>query len=330
MSEMKHPIIDSHVHFCVEQVMKETAGKSVTSGFGTCEPAKNKRGPVTREILIPEVQVEHMDRDGVDVNVLTASTVMATTSWAPPAKDLELCKLNNDTAAAWVAKYPKRFIPSFVLPLQDMKLSWAEFERCVGQCKMPAIQLPSSVKGAYLGEPQFKELWDAIDQHKLVAIFHPEGVTDMWFQKFRMWNSLGQPIEEAKLISSLIYEGVLERHPGLKVVISHGGGSLPHYMGRHDRNVHNMPDSTVNISKKPSEYLRHMYYDTCVYIPETLIALKKIVGADRLILGSDYPVGDPDRVGFIRNNVSAEDFKMIAGGTASCLFGWNQGQSAKA
>lgn len=325
----KFTIIDSHVHFCEEYVFQQSLGKTVVTGFGTREAAKNKRGPVTREVMNAEVQIEDMDRDGVDINVISVATVMQGTSWAPPALDLELSKRNNDKAASWVAKYPKRFIASFVLPLQDMKLSMAEFDRCVSQSKMPAVQLPSNINGAYVGEPVFNELWDAIDQHGLVAIFHPEGIKDPWYQKYRMWNSLGQPVEEAKLISSLIYEGVLERHPKIKVIMSHGGGMLPHYMGRHDRNVYNMPDSTVNITKKPSEYLRHMYYDTCVYLPETLLALKKIVGADRLVLGSDYPVGDPDRVGFIRNNVSPDEFRMIAGGTMARLLGLGQ-QAAKA
>jgi aminocarboxymuconate-semialdehyde decarboxylase len=326
-------VIDFHVHIINEYVQKESAGKTIITGFGTQPAPKSTRGPRTRELTIPEVQIEEMDRDGVDINVLTAATIMQTTTWADPAKELELCQLSNDTVASWVAKYPKRFIGSFILPLQDMRLSMAEFERCVSQLGMPVVQLPACAKGAYMGEPEFHELWAAIYEKKLTAMIHPDGTRDLWFQKFRLWNSLGQPIEEAKVIASLIYEGILERYPGVKVVISHGGGMLPHYMGRLDRNVHNMPDSMVNISKKPSEYLRHLYFDSCVYTTEILEALVKKVGADRVILGSDYPVGDPDRVGFLRtpSNVSDEDFALMAGDTAAQLLGLTaQGRKSSA
>jgi aminocarboxymuconate-semialdehyde decarboxylase len=317
------PVIDFHVHIVDEYVMKQAAGKTVITGFGTRPAPQSKRGAPTRELTIPEVQIEDMDRDGVDISVLTASTVNQTTTWADPATELDLCRRTNDTVAGWVSKYPKRFIGSFILPLQDMKLAMAEFDRCVTQHRMPVIQLPSQVKGAYMGEPEFRELWAEIYAKQLTAMIHPEGVADLWFQKFRMWNSIGQPIEEAKLITSLIYEGVLERHPGIKVVVSHGGGMLPHYMGRLDRNVYNMPDSMVNISKKPSEYLRHLYFDSCVYMTDILETLITKVGADRIIFGSDYPVGDPDRVAFVRSpsNVSPEGLARMAGGTAAELLG---------
>ncbi len=315
------PIIDFHVHVNDLEVRKECAGKTVLTGFGARPLPGGNRSALDRALLTPDAQVDDMDRAGIDVNVLTISTVQQNSSWAPPELDLELCRRVNDTVASWVSMYPRRFVGTFILPLQDMKLAMREFERSVSQLKMQAVQLPSSVKGAYMGEPVFSELWAEIHRRNLTAMIHPEGTTDLWFQKFRMWNSLGQPIEEAKVMASLIYEGVLERHPGVKVVISHGGGMMPHYMGRFDRNVYNMPDSMANITKKPSEYLRHMYYDSCVYSPDTLRALIKIVGADRVLLGSDYPVGDPNRVGFVRDAVSAEEFRMIASTTPASLLG---------
>ena len=131
---------------------------------------------------------------------------------------------------------------------------------------------------------------------------HPDGARDLWFQEYSLWNSIGQPIEEAKLLASLILEGVLEQLPELRIVISHGGGFLPHYAGRLDRNVTNMPDSVRNISRRPSEYLRDLYYDTCVYDVSVLEALVERVGADRIVFGSDYPVaGDEDHLAFVRS-----------------------------
>jgi aminocarboxymuconate-semialdehyde decarboxylase len=138
-----------------------------------------------------------------------------------------------------------------------------------------------------------------------------------------MWNSVGQPIEEAKFIASLIYEGVLERLPELRIVMAHGGGYLPHYYGRLDRNVQAHPPSAVNLSRKPSTYLRDLYYDTCLYEPAMLDALVARVGADRLVMGSDYPVGDPDPVGFVERSPSLgpEETAAVLGGTLANLLG---------
>jgi aminocarboxymuconate-semialdehyde decarboxylase len=122
-------------------------------------------------------------------------------------------------------------------------------------------------------------------------------------------------------VASLILEGVLEQLPGLKIVISHGGGYLPHYFGRLDRNVTNMPESVRNISRVPSSYLRNLYYDTCVYDVSILEALVDRVGPDRLVLGSDYPVGDEDHLEFVRQarNLSEADLAALTGGTAAAL-----------
>ena len=119
-------------------------------------------------------------------------------------------------------------------------------------------------------------------------------------------------------MTSLIYEGVLERHPHLKIVMSHGGGYMPHYMGRLDRNAEDKPWTMVNISQRPSAYLRRFYYDSCVYDPATLTALAARVGIDRIVLGGDYPVAGIDPIEFIEGvpGLSASDIAAIAGNNA--------------
>ena len=152
---------------------------------------------------------------------------------------------------------------------------------------------------------------------------HPEGIADPWFQRYALWNSAGQSIEEAKVMASLIYEGVMHRFPNLKVVIAHGGGYFPHYMGRMDRNHANRPDTVKNTGgKKPSEFLRAFHYDTCVYDPAVLRVLLDRVGADRLVMGSDYPVGEKDPVGWIKGvALPSSDVEKICGGNAARLLG---------
>jgi aminocarboxymuconate-semialdehyde decarboxylase len=124
-------------------------------------------------------------------------------------------------------------------------------------------------------------------------------------------------------MASIIYEGLLDAVPGLKIVIAHGGGYFPYCVGRVDRNVEKA-EAQVNIGdRKPSDYLRHFYYDTCVFDPLALATLFQRVGADRILLGADYPVGDSDPVGVVKEAVtlSNAELQMVAGGTAARLLG---------
>jgi aminocarboxymuconate-semialdehyde decarboxylase len=272
----------------------------------------------------PVRHVADMDRLGIDAEVLGSMTVLQGTSWAAPDVEDELNSVINDEIARWVGLYPSRMIGSFTLPLQDADRVKSEFDRCTTELGMRVVQLPAAVDGVYLGDPPFRYLWEMIADRRVVVFIHPEGTRDRWFQSYSMWNSVGQPIEEAKVIASLIYGGVLEDFSDLKVVIAHGGGYLPHYFGRLDRNVTNYPESMRNISKRPSEYLRSLHYDTCLYEPAMLEALVRRVGADRIVMGSDYPVGDVDPLGFIARceALSPQQVEDIQGGTAARLLGY--------
>jgi aminocarboxymuconate-semialdehyde decarboxylase len=310
-------IVDFHVHMLDEHVFRASTNKTVFSGFGA-SPATEPR-PGARELLArmmrPEAVIEDMDARGIDLAVLTSSTVLQGTSWADPQTDLELCRRCNATVAEWAARYPRRFVPSVVLPLQDINAS-------IGELKSSprVINAGSSYKGTYLGDPAYHPFWEAVSDIGATVWIHPEGVRDPWFQRYALWNSAGQSIEEAKVMASLIYEGVMTRFPRLKIVIAHGGGYFPHYLGRMDRNHANRPDTVKNTGgRKPSEFLRAFYYDSCVYDPQVLKVLLERVGADRLVMGSDYPVGEKDPVGWIRAQVSPDDFPGIAGGNAAAL-----------
>ena len=326
---MKHSdlplVVDFHVHFLNQEVFKASTNKTVFTGFGAT-PATAPR-PGTEHLMLrmldPKLEIEDMDARGIDMNVVSSSTVIQGTSWAEPRVDLGLCRRCNDVTAEWVARYPGRFIGSIVLPLQDVKLALGELERGVNELKFKVANISSSYHGQYMGAPCFEPFWQAVQDHDITVWIHPDGVRDPWFQDYALWNSAGQSIEEAKVMASLIYEGVMARYPGLKVIVAHGGGYFPHYMGRLDRNAVNRPDTLKNTAgRKPSDFLRSFYYDSCVYDTRVLRALLERVGADRLVLGSDYPVGEHDPVGFLRNaGVSGEDLANMAGGTAARLLG---------
>jgi aminocarboxymuconate-semialdehyde decarboxylase len=318
-------VIDFHAHVLEEECLRQAQGKTVLSGYGA-NPASVTRAAndVTRQkMLDPQLHVADMARMGVDRNVISVSTVIQGTSWAHPQTDLRLNQRSNDRVAEWCAQHPDRFVGSFTLPLQDVELSLAELDRAVDQLGLRVANLCAQYHGAYLGDARYRPFWEAANDLDIVVWIHPDGTRDLWFQKFGMWNSIGQSIEEVKVMASIVYEGIVETWPNLKIVMAHGGGYFPHYMGRMDRNVTNRPDSMQNITRKPSDYLRAFYYDTCVYDPEVLAALIRRVGADRLVMGSDYPVGNNDPVASVKATpgISDSEVAQITGGNAARLLG---------
>lgn len=313
--------VDFHVHMLDEHVFKASTNKTVFTGFGARPAAAPRPGTETllARMMRPEAVVEDMDARGIDVSVVTSSTVLQGTSWADPQTDLELCRRCNDTLADWVARHPKRLVGSAVLPLQDVALSLKELHRT----GFKVVNAGSSYHGVYIGDPVYHPFWEAVHELGATVWIHPEGVRDPWFQRYALWNSLGQNLEETKAMASLIYEGVMQKFPGVKVVMAHGGGYFPHVLGRMDRNFANRPDTVKNTGgRKPSEFLRSFHYDTCVYDPQVLKVLLERIGADRLVMGSDYPVGEQDPVGFVeRCGVAGEDLAAICGGNAARLLG---------
>jgi aminocarboxymuconate-semialdehyde decarboxylase len=318
--------VDFHVHMLEPAVFRASANRTVISGFGaapTAEPRPGTRNLMAR-IMDAAAEIEDMDARGVDVGVISSSTVLQGTSWADPDTDLTLCRRCNDQTADWVARHPARFVGSFVLPLQDLGRAMSELERAVGQLGLNVANVSSSYNGVYLGDPHYDAFWAAVHERGITVWIHPEGVRDPWFQRYALWNSLGQSIEETKVMASLIYEGVLTRYPGLKIVMAHGGGYFPHYLGRVDRNTANRPDTVKNTAgRTPSDFLRAFHYDTCVYDPQVLRVLKERVGADRLVMGSDHPVGETDPIGFVERcpGMTSADLALIAGGNAARLLG---------
>jgi aminocarboxymuconate-semialdehyde decarboxylase len=319
----KHPdvpfVIDFHTHMLDEELREICTSRNAITGFG------QKKAPPSaglRRFLDPEAQIADMDERQIDMHVVFTGPVHMSTWWADGPTALKLTRRMNDIIADWVARYPKRFVGTVTLPMQDIGLSVTELRRAITELGHKAVLLPTSVDGAYLGERKFWPLWEAIRALDVPVFIHPEGIRDPWYHKFALWNSIGQSIEEAKVMASIIYEGLLDAIPDLKIVVAHGGGYFPTYMGRLDRNIAK-PDAVMNIKGKPSDYLRHFYYDTCVYDTLALQTLFKRVGVDRILLGADYPVGDNDPVGVVKEAVAlpTEDLRMVAAGTAARLLG---------
>jgi aminocarboxymuconate-semialdehyde decarboxylase len=265
----------------------------------------------------PKIHIEHMDRTGLRAHVIGVAHAVHGISWGDVERDLALYRASNDRIARdWVAAHPGRFYGAFGLPTQNIDLSIRELERAVNVLGLSVLQISScSANGLYYGDPFFDPLWSAVEALGIPLFVHPHGQSNQPpLDKFFLNVSVGQGIEEIKVMTSMIYNGVFEKFPRLKVVIAHGGGFLPHYYGRIDREAVERPQTVKNLTKKPSEYLKNFYYDSCVYGPNILKTLIENVGVDRIVLGSDYPVGEADGLAALRATpgLSAENVRMIA------------------
>jgi aminocarboxymuconate-semialdehyde decarboxylase len=185
------------------------------------------------------------------------------------------------------------------------------------------VAISTTAGGMELGDNVLRPFWAKAEELGAVVYIHPGGNRDRRLKRWHLWNSVGQAFEEAMAVASLIYDGVLERHPRLSICISHGGGYMPYYMGRIDRNFAEKANTRVNMTKPPIEYLRMLYYDSCVYDRPVLQHLVDKVGADRVVLGSDYPVGEMKPVEFVCETatLSGEQKNMIVSGNAAALLG---------
>jgi aminocarboxymuconate-semialdehyde decarboxylase len=326
MSYVKPPlVIDFHAHQLERQVFEASTNQTVFTGFGATPAAAPRPGAqqLLERIFDAQTVIEDMDSRGIDMSVVTSSTVLQGTSWANANTDLRLCQLSNQQSAAWASKYPKRFIGSAVLPLQNCAFAITELNRAHKDLGLKVANVSSSYNGTYMGDPIFHPFWEVVEALGVTTWIHPEGTRDPWFQRYALWNSAGQSIEEAKCMASLIYEGVMTKFPKINIVMAHGGGYFPHYMGRMDRNTANRPDTVRNMNgESPSSFLKKFYYDSCVYDPQVLKVLIERVGADRIVMGSDYPVGEKDPVAWLSScGVEGKDLNNIAGGNAAKLLG---------
>ncbi|MFC1866560.1 amidohydrolase family protein [Thermodesulfobacteriota bacterium] len=324
-------VIDFHAHMVVPEVFAFSKNHTVKSPLPdnprltkkVIEQTRKWGEAARRRMGDFKLRLRDMDKAGVDMQVLTPSLVHQFTYWAAPAASLKMERLTNDRVAEIVASKPDRFIGLGGVPLQSPKLAIRELERCVNELGLKGVQVSNPVRDMELGDPRLRLFWAKAVELGAVIYVHPAGITDKRYEKHQLWNSIGQPLEEAMAMASLFYEGVLDDFPKLKICIGHGGGYLPFYPGRVDRNYMEKPATRLNMSKSPSQYMRMFTYDSCVYDVDMLKFLIKKVGAGRVVMGSDYPVGEKDPVGFVRKarSISAADKEKILWKNAARILG---------
>ena len=265
-------------------------------------------------------RVRLMDKMGVAVQVLTGSLVHQATDMLPLEESVRLERMKNDRMAAIVRANPSRFVGLGGVPLQDPQAAVAELERCRGELGLRGLQIGTFTGGREIGHPDLHPFWARAEALGAVIYIHPAGNRDARFKRHFQWNSIGQSFEEAMAIASLMYEGVLDKYPDLRIVVSHGGGYMPFNHARLTRNWLEKPSTRVNMAAAPADFLKRLTYDSCVYDTGLVEQLVDIVGEDRVVLGSDYPVGDRDPLAFIAAcRLSAEVKERILWGNAESV-----------
>jgi aminocarboxymuconate-semialdehyde decarboxylase len=274
------------------------------------------------------VRMRDFDTMGIDAQVI--SPAPAQCYYDVPAEiGVQAARMVNDGIAEIVADAGDR-IPGALgsVPLQaGGAAAAAELERCIRTLGFKGVEVLAHVGDLELSDPGFEPFWVKAESLGAVVFIHPAGFTELRrFARFYFSNVIGNPLDTTIALHHLICDGVLERHPDLKIIAAHGGGYLPAYSGRIDHAWGARSDAHGNLPKPPSFYLKKIYLDTIVFTPEQLETLVKMFGVEKILLGTDYPydMGEYDPIGHVGSvrSFSDADRAAICGGNARALFGF--------
>lgn len=260
-------------------------------------------GPLRQDFTDVEARIAAMDRAGVDTQVL--SSWIDFTAYALEAEvGARYARMFNEMLAATRDLHPDRFLALCTVPLQSSTHACAELRHAVDRLGMVGAEIATTIDGVELDDRSLDGFWATAQELGCLVLIHPyQPLAGRNVSRYFLGNLVGNPAESTVAVAHLIFGGVLERFPDLRVCVVHGGGFLPYQSGRLDRGYEAVASRTAtHLTRPPSEWLRRLYFDTVLHAPPVLRALVDLVGADHVVLGSDYPfeMGDPDPVGTVQ------------------------------
>ncbi|MFE0823284.1 amidohydrolase family protein [Streptomyces sp. NPDC058794] len=328
---MTRPTVDVHAHVLLPVVESLVAGLPGHAEARELDARRNGpaalavNGPMVRE-RVPRMtdvalRLAAMDAQGVDVQLVSPSPSHYH-YWADEATAEKVYRLANEATAAHCARAPDRLRGLGLAPLQHPDHMVHALDHALDQ-DLAGVEISSHAPGRELSDPAYEPFWSRAAERGAILFLHPFGCTlDERLDRWYLSNTVGQPTENAVALSHLIFSGVLDRHPGLKIVAAHGGGYLPTHIGRSDHAWSARSDSGAGCARPPSSYLKRLYFDSLVHDPYVLRELVRAAGADRVLLGSDFPfdMGTEDPVGALRAaRLSEADTAAVRGANAAAL-----------
>ncbi len=329
--------IDVHSHFFPQEFVRLVEREGGPYGAGV-----RRDGPVPQLVLpghppvplLPEfvdvsARLAYLDARGIGLQALSLSPPMV--YWASPQLGAQLARAFNDGIAEVCAAHPRRFLGLATLPMQDIGAALREAERAVQELGMRGVYLATSVSGRYLDDPVFEPVWALCAELQIPVFVHPTTyIGEDVLARFHLFNTIGFPVETAALVGRLIYSGLLDRLPGIRVVLAHGGGVFPFLLGRMDHAHRSRRELQEAIPRPPSAYLDHFAFDTVVHGDGALAYVVRTVGAHRMVLGSDapYDMADDDPVGRVRAlGLPPEEERAVLAYNAQRLLGLATGSN---
>ena len=318
--------LDLHTHFytdeffrCVRDLPSEFSFATSSTGQTIITYRGARFFGVTPPMTDVSKRLEDMDRTGIDVEVVSLSTpnVFFTDARHQP----EVARMINDSYADLISRHPKRFKGFASIPMDAPDAALAELHRVIDDLKLNGVVLLSNIGGRPLTSPQYRTFFEEANRLGLCIFLHPMLPSNSEsFQEYVLGPIIGFPFDTTLAVARMCYDGMFEDFKAIRWIIGHLGGAVPFLMERMDNGFRDFADCRQKIDKLPSVYLKQLYYDTVSFSEHSLMMVKNMVGADHMVMGSDYPhlLGSIDRaVTSIESlEISGSDKEKIFSGNA--------------
>ena len=298
---------DVHAHVVVPEIIGDEPWRPRVyrdeAGTQVVEMGGRQIRAAVAEFVDVEGIIAAQDEAGVD-RVLLSPWVPLLYYEADPDEGFRRAHIQNEGLARLVGEQPERVAAIGAVPLQDPELAAGELRALMEQGVLEGVEVAASVRGVFLGDERFEPFWEAAEATGALVFIHPttRGFDSPAFEDYYLWNTVANPLETATAAAHMVVAGVMERHPGLRVLLAHGGGALLAVRGRM-RHAHGFqPQARSRLRESPDDSIRRFYFDTLTHDDALLRSLIDYAGPDQVLLGSDYPfdMGDDRHVDTVR------------------------------